>query len=764
MPVRLFSGLLFGEAMHWADVLAEELLDRGDEHTLATGITPSGSIHVGNLREVLTTEAVHRALQDQGGSSRLVYVADSYDPLRKVSPFLEDHPEVDYSEHVGKPISEVPAPGGEHASFAHEFLEPFLGALEELGITPEVRLAHEMYESGAYRDNIQTALAHRAEIREILNDVAGRDLGPEWVPFTPRCPDCGRLNQTEVLASEDAADPTDAEDAGEVELVIQCEACGFEGSIDALEPGAGKLPWRVDWPARWSFLGVTFEAFGKDHAASGGSWDTAVPIAEQVFGIEPPNHTVYEWIHVEGEGAMSSSKGTGIAAEDVLEVTPPEVLRFFFMRYKPNKHVEFDPGEGLLGLVDDYDRALRELEEEDESAELRHPGRVLELSQPSGRMPEHPGQTVSMRHLARLVDLYEDTEEVLASVRRSGHISEITEDEEDLLRSRIEHTRAWLSTFAPDDAQLRLPETPPPVELVYALDAFRKPAPSLIANEPGQLRSRAHELTASLDQAPHVASQTPGPPEELGLVALWRGLDQLEAVTIEDNPAPRPRDLAEELQGLFDGTEPERIQREGDDAVLTPLVLHLIRATHRPAVARDPRELVDRIERWVEATGAGRPGSLPERDDLELLVEALSQAAESTLVDNWGRSPEALGELTEQAANVLAESELAACSPGAVSLPRLHLRDMLLARLLMERARGGLAMYRECIRDADWEAEAIQSCVYDTAEETGLATGDAFSLVYLAVLDQQRGPRLGSFLAGLDREWVTDRLAALTGP
>jgi lysyl-tRNA synthetase class 1 len=734
--------------MHWADVLAEELLERGSEHTLATGITPSGPIHVGNLREVLTTEAVHRAVQDQGGSSTLLYVGDTYDPLRKVYPFLEDHPEIDYADHVGEPISTVPAPDGEHESFAHRFLSPFLDALAELGIDPEIRLAHELYESGAYREAIEQAIDHGETIRGILNDVAGRDLEPGWVPFNPRCPDCGRFSEAEITASDGTS------------LEIRC-SCGFTGSLDALDPGAGKLPWRVDWPARWAFLGVSFEAFGKDHAASGGSWDTAVPIAEQVYGIDPPGHEVYEWIHVEGEGAMSSSRGTGIAAQDVLEVTPPEVLRFLFMRYRPNKHVEFDAGEGLLDLVDGYDRAMTELEEEGTSDELRDPERVLELSQPSGEMPEHPSQHVSMRHLARLVDIYEDTEEVLASVRRSGHIEEVTDAEEGLLRSRIERTRAWLATFAPEDAQFRLAGSPPPVELVHAMDEYRKPAIGLLDQEPGRLRTRVHELTAWLDGAPNVASQGPGPPEELAVFALWRALAARDAVDVE--PPTKPRDLAGELQTLFEG-EIDRVDRQSSDQVLVPLALHLVRSMRRPAVDRDPQRLADRVEAKIDAIGAGRPGSLPDPETLAECVRVLHTALHEGLPDARDRSPGELRRLTDALEDALAEAGTEDLSEADLGLPELAMTDVLVARSLLERARSGLATFRERARDSEWTADELQSCVYDTAEKTSLPTGDAFGLVYLAVLDRERGPRLGPFLVGLERDWVLDRLAALTGP
>ncbi len=435
--------------MHWADVLADELLERGDEHVLATGITPSGPIHVGNLREVMTTESVHRALVDAGGRSTLVYVGDTYDPLRKVYPFLEDHPEIDYEEHVGKPLSAIPCPCGGHESYAHHFLEPFLGALDHLGIQPEVRLAHEMYEDGTYTDSIVTAMDEAPVIREILEEVSGRDLPDGWIPLNVRCQACGRISDVQALLYEYP------------EIEYRCQTCDHEGNVDIREPGVGKLAWRVDWPARWSFLDVTFEAFGKDHASAGGSWDTGQPIARQVFDIEPPHHTIYEWLHVAGQGAMASSAGTGVAAEDVLEVTPPEVLRFFFERYQPAKHIEFDPGLGLLDLVDEFDRVVTEWHEEGSSSEINDVERVIQLSQPSGSLPEHPGQLPSMRHLATVVQIYPDTEALIERMRRSGTVGELSEDETALLRERIERTRAWLDRFAPDAVKFEIPDEVP---------------------------------------------------------------------------------------------------------------------------------------------------------------------------------------------------------------------------------------------------------------------------------------------------------------
>ena len=54
------------ETIHWADVIAQNVLARGNKHTVASGITPSGPIHIGNMREVVTADAVYKALVDKG--------------------------------------------------------------------------------------------------------------------------------------------------------------------------------------------------------------------------------------------------------------------------------------------------------------------------------------------------------------------------------------------------------------------------------------------------------------------------------------------------------------------------------------------------------------------------------------------------------------------------------------------------------------------------------------------------------------------------
>ena len=434
--------------MHWADVLANEL-EEDREHVIATGITPSGPIHIGNMREVLTADAIYRAAIDRGLSANLIYIADDFDQLRKVYPFLPR----EYERYVGMPLSEIPCPCGSHGSYADHFLESFLDSLKELGINPEVYRASKLYKEGRYNEFIQLALEKSDEIKRIIEDISKRDLPKNWLPFNIICENCKRLTTTQPLLYEY---PT---------IEYRCR-CGYEGEVDIRKGGVGKLPWRVDWPARWKMLKVTFEPFGKDHAAAGSSWDTGKVISEKIFGYPPPHHIVYEFIQLKGKGAMHSSKGTAISAEEMLKMTPPEVLRFLIMKNKPSKHIDFDPGLGLLDLVDEYDEEERVyFGVEEEKRGMKDLKRIYELSQPY-KVPKKLPLQIPYRHLATIVQITKDWNGILEILRRTGQIGEhLDGEDEERLRRRIEHVTYWLERFAPDKIKFRLQDSLPDVDL-----------------------------------------------------------------------------------------------------------------------------------------------------------------------------------------------------------------------------------------------------------------------------------------------------------
>jgi lysyl-tRNA synthetase class 1 len=445
--------------MHWADVVANKLIKQEKKHVLATGITPSGPIHIGNMREVLTTDAIYRALIDKGADAELIYIADNYDHLRKVYPFLPGK----YEKYVGKPLAEIPCPCGKHKNYSEHFLEPFLKVLDQLGIHPKIYRAYEMYKEGKYQKYIQIAMDNTDKLKEIIEKISKRDLPKNWVPFNIQCEKCGRLTTTKPILYNYPY------------IEYFCE-CGHTGEVDIRKNGVGKLPWRVDWPARWKMLNVTFEAFGKDHAAAGSSWDTGKVIVKEIYDYPPPEHLVYEFIHLKGKGAMHGSTGTAFTAEDMLNVTPPEVLRFLIMKNQPNKHIEFDPGLGILNLVDEYDRWERVYF----NVEERIPGmkdlkRTYELSQPK-KVPEKIPCQIPYRHMVTLIQIAKNWNEIKKILIRTNQIPEnIGKDDEKLLKSRAEHAKYWVNNFAPDIVKFEImKKLPKDIKLTKEQKVFLK--------------------------------------------------------------------------------------------------------------------------------------------------------------------------------------------------------------------------------------------------------------------------------------------------
>jgi len=421
--------------MHWADAETEKI---GSENPLiATGEAPSGPIHLGHIREILTGEAITRA-----SSGDLVLIVDSFDPLRRSYPFLDDS----YEEHIGKPLSEIPCPCKEHDNYALHFMEPFLESLEKLGVDLEVLYAHEMYEEGEYEEATRLILKHKDKVAEIIEEETGRELDEEWYPYNPICSECGNIGDAKVLSFEDP------------HVKFQCE-CGHEGEAD-IRKADGKLPWRCDWPARWWLLGIDCEPFGKDHSASGGSWDTGKRIIEEILDTEAPHPVVYEWIQLKGEGPMSSSSGVAIKTEEMLEMVSPEVLRFLIMNSNPRTHIDFDPGLGLLDLVDKYDEYEEIYFERDDKEKTR----TYELSQ-VGNPPSKKPQRVPYRHLVNLVQIYEERDKIWSVAQQTGQIKEDRPIDYERLINRAEKVEYWLETYAPDMVKFSLKKELPEVDL-----------------------------------------------------------------------------------------------------------------------------------------------------------------------------------------------------------------------------------------------------------------------------------------------------------
>ncbi len=350
--------------MHWSEEIAQKIIDRNpdkEEYVCAAGTSPSGSVHIGNFRDVATPLFVVKALQKKGKKARLLLSWDDYDRCRKIPANVREVVGDSYDKYIGCPYVDIPDPWGCHKSFAEHFEEEYLNALKKFGIDIECRYQADMYRSGAYTQDILEALRKRGEIFEILDSFKTKDPDktPEelkaehdtekanYYPVSIFCPECHSDFTTITSLSDDC---TTAE--------YTCR-CGHHGTFHFLSDFNCKLGWKVDWPMRWRYEKVDFEPGGKDHAAPTGSYSNAKIISKKIFGFEPPIFQGYEFIGIKGmTGKMSSSSGLNLTPDALLKLYQPEIILWLYSKTEPTKAFDFCFDDGILRQYFEFDKML----------------------------------------------------------------------------------------------------------------------------------------------------------------------------------------------------------------------------------------------------------------------------------------------------------------------------------------------------------------------------------------------------------------------
>ncbi len=338
--------------MHWSDEIASKIIARRpdkEEYVCAAGISPSGSVHIGNFRDVATSYFVVKALERAGKKARLLFSWDEFDRLRKV-PKNVSQVRDDFEQYIGYPYVDVPNPfGDEPQSYAEVFEKEFETAMDRFGIKMDYRHQAEMYRSGAYREQILHALKMRGEIFDILDSFRTQDAQEgereAYYPVSIYCPHCHRDTTKIHSLNED----------GTVAR-FSC-SCGYEGDFDFKKDTNCKLAWKVDWPMRWAYEGVDFEPGGKDHASPGGSYDNGKVVAQKIFGYEAPYFQGYEFIGIKGvAGKMSGSSGLNLTPDTILKLYEPEVVLWLYAKSEPTKAFDFCFDDGILRQYFEFDK------------------------------------------------------------------------------------------------------------------------------------------------------------------------------------------------------------------------------------------------------------------------------------------------------------------------------------------------------------------------------------------------------------------------
>lgn len=440
------------KAIHWADITAERIIRQigdKDKYTVASGITPSGVVHFGNFREVITVDFVAKALRDRGKEVRFIFSWDDYDTFRKVPLNMPNREKLE--EFMFQPIVDTPDPFGEHDSYAAHHERNFEQQLDKVGVAVEPIYQATKYRAGIYKVGIKTALEKRDEIAAILNEHRSQPLAADWQPVSVYCEKCNTDNKIKEMKYADG------------KLGYACENCGHSGEEDLETTSRVKLPWRVDWPMRWAFEKVDFEPGGKDHSSQGGSYTTAKEIVK-LYDWTTPVYLQYDFVSIKGAGGkMSSSTGNIITVNDVLNVYEPEMVRWIFASYKSNVDFSVSFDLDVIKTYEDYDRQERLAFGVDQGNEkkVNMAKRVFELSQ-IGPMPEECPIQPSFRHLCNILQINDGD----ISKAREAYADQIkTPRDERRFEQRSQCALFWLKTYAPEDFKFQVNAHIPSLEL-----------------------------------------------------------------------------------------------------------------------------------------------------------------------------------------------------------------------------------------------------------------------------------------------------------
>lgn len=434
------------QSSYWVDIVCDAIEAKHPSGNLrvCSGISPSGPYHIGHTREVLTADAVLRGLIRRGRKVDHIHFVDDFDALRKRYPYLPEK----YEDEVGKPLYLVPAPDGKAESYADQYFGEYQEAIKQLGVEMTVVRIHKEYQKGTFSKYISISLERRDEIAAILEEVSGRAVDTDWQPVQILDASNNNLRTAKFIEFDKSS--------GKVKY-LGADNTEYQADI---HKGQVKLDWRVHWPAWWSIWGNQVEGFGREHATKGGSYDTGVEIARKIFGREAPYPVPYETINLKGETKkMSSSLGNLVSIKDALSVIPPEVLRYFTFKSRPERQLFFDTGLGLYNLIDEYAKTESETLAGN-SPEFKEAWQISSLS---GR--DHVVSTVPFSHL---VSCYQtargEKEEIFALLNRSGH-AEAVKLQKSAIEKELTYLEKWLDSYAPDNIKFEVLQSAPELRL-----------------------------------------------------------------------------------------------------------------------------------------------------------------------------------------------------------------------------------------------------------------------------------------------------------
>jgi lysyl-tRNA synthetase class 1 len=446
--------------MFWADKISEKItvqlkdkIASGKPLVIRDEKTLSGRVHVGSLRGVAIHGAISEVLAEKGIVNTFLFELNDFDVMDGIPVYLDQEK---YLPYMGRLLCEVPSPLDTASNFAEYFAEDFKRAIHETGFKPSYYLSSEKYKSGAYNEAIKLALNNAELIRDIYKRVSGSVKGPDWYPINMRCEQCGKIATTRVISWDGNTVEYECRD------VALTNGCGHTGKGSPFD-GNAKLPWKVEWAAKFKVMNVDIEGGGKDHSTKGGSRDVANTIAREVFSYKPPFDIPYEFFLIGGK-KMSSSKGRGSSAREFSELLPPQILRYALLYKDIQQQINVDPeGDAVPLLFDGYDRIARVYWEgvRDDTSRLFAlvcSSDTLQLERRALPRFSTVAYLVQMPHV-----------DMVAEFEKLDGIKYSERDKEELeLRKKYAHI--WLDAYAPEDFKFEIQKILPEAAAHFTLE------------------------------------------------------------------------------------------------------------------------------------------------------------------------------------------------------------------------------------------------------------------------------------------------------
>lgn len=454
----------------WIDRVAKEVVEREKKlkrglkvFRTESGIGASGIPHVGSMSDASRAFSVKLGIDDLGKDSEYIAFSDTRDGLRKVPSSLPDWLE----KHIGQPVTDIPDPFEDgHANYGDHMSSLLVDALKQVGMKFTFISGADVYKKGLLNEQIEIILKNAERASEIIKKTIGQEKFDKVLPYFPVCENCGKIYTTRVtdvdFKSHKVSYVCDQEFSGEnknTKQKVLVKGCGHKGEASYFN-GTGKLSWKVEFAARWTALGITFEALGKDIADSVKVNDA---ICREILKFEPPVHITYEMFLDKGGKKISKSIGNVFTPQVWLQYgSPQSLMLLMFKRFEGTRELGVDDIPKYMDEVDNLEEfyfSKGTKADERDKVNLSRLFEYIHFLNPPKKATLHVPFDV-MLEVAKILPEQNQLDFAIKKLKEFGYAKEkITEMQREELERRLVFAKQWNEDFLkPEIEELKLNE------------------------------------------------------------------------------------------------------------------------------------------------------------------------------------------------------------------------------------------------------------------------------------------------------------------